>query len=117
MFDARFSNGATGQQLPTAVTRRQALRSASAGFGYLALASMLGESAGPARAAEASPAPNPLAPRPPHFPVKAKRIIFCFMQGAISQMDTWEVAVQVRSAWSDRNVGVGSLSSSGQTRR
>jgi hypothetical protein len=67
-------------------SRRQILRSAGAGFGYLALAGMLGRTA---RAA-ASGAPNPLAARPPHFRPRAKRIIFLFMQGAISQVDTFE---------------------------
>ena len=62
------------------LSRRQALKSAGAGFGYLALAGLLG-----ARQRQA-----PLAPRASHFPVKAKRIIFCFMEGAISQMDTFE---------------------------
>ena len=64
------------------LSRRQALKTAGAGFGYLALAGLLG-----AQQRQATP---PLAPRPPHFPVKAKRIIFCFMEGAMSQMDTFE---------------------------
>ena len=68
-----------GSNLP--VTRRQALQTAGAGFGYLALAGMLGAQQRPA---------GPLAPKAPHFPVKAKRIIFCFMEGAMSQMDTFE---------------------------
>ena len=57
------------------LSRRQALKTAGAGFGYIALAGLLG--------AQQRPAARPLAPRPPHFPVKAKRIIFCFMEGAI----------------------------------
>jgi Protein of unknown function (DUF1501) len=65
------------------LTRRQALKTAGAGFGYLAFAGLLG-------AQQRQPAPGPLAPRAPHFPVKAKRIIFCFMEGAMSQMDTFE---------------------------
>src|ERR1700681_2906029 len=63
------------------VTRRQALKTAGAGFGYLALAGLLGAQ---------QRRDNPLAPRQPHLPVKAKRIIFCFMEGAMSQMDTFE---------------------------
>ncbi|MBI2804022.1 MAG: DUF1501 domain-containing protein [Planctomycetes bacterium] len=69
------------------LTRRQALKTTAAGFGYLALAGMLG--AQQQRAATVRE-PGPLAPRAPHFPVKAKRIIFCFMEGAMSQMDTFE---------------------------
>ncbi len=33
---------------------------------------------------------NPLAPRPPHFPGKAKNMIFLFMEGAPSQMDLFD---------------------------
>src|SRR4051794_8658280 len=65
------------------MTRRQALRTAGAGFGYVALAAMLG------RAAPRT-TPGPLAPRAPHFPARAKRIIFLFMEGAPSQLDLWE---------------------------
>ena len=35
-------------------------------------------------------APDPLAPRPPHFPPRAKRIIFLFMSGGPSQVDTFD---------------------------
>src|SRR5436190_354820 len=68
-----------------ALSRRQALQTAGAGFGYLALAGMLTEAAEKRRSATGA-----LSPRPPHFPVKAKRIIFLFMEGALSQMDTFE---------------------------
>src|SRR5947209_2347147 len=71
------------------ITRRQALKSASAGFGYLAFAGLLGEQARKAQAVPAA-APGPLAPRAPHFPAKAKRIIFLFQSGSMSQLDTWE---------------------------
>ncbi|MFN4257826.1 MAG: DUF1501 domain-containing protein [Gemmataceae bacterium] len=67
------------------ISRRQALKTVSAGFGYLALAGLLGQ-----EAARGAPSQGPLAPKPPHFPVKAKRIIFVFMEGAMSQMDTFE---------------------------
>ncbi len=89
------------------VNRRQALRTASAGFGYLALASMLGNGRGAtARAAAADqPVSGPLAPKQSHFPAKAKRIIFLFMQGSISQMDTWEYKPRVQE--DDGKVGPG----------
>lgn len=70
------------------VSRRQVLKTAGAGFGYLALAGMLGRNA-PASAPR-PPAPGPLAAKEPHFPAKAKRIIFLFMEGAMSQLDTFE---------------------------
>lgn len=75
------------------ISRRQALRSSSAGFGMLALASLLAEQR-PALAA-ADPA-APLSPKKPHHPPKAKRIIFVFMQGAISQHDTFEYKPQLQ---------------------
>jgi hypothetical protein len=53
----------------------------------VALAAMLGNAAKQARASSDS---HPLAPKEPHFEAKAKRIIFVFMQGAISQHDTFE---------------------------
>ncbi len=71
------------------VTRRDWLRQSAAGFGYLALAGMLNAEQRSLRAAEVDPA-NPLAPRPPHFPPRAKRVIFLFMHGGPSQVDTFD---------------------------
>src|SRR4051794_2629001 len=82
-------------------SRREMLKTASAGFGYLALASLLGQEA--ARAATEKP--KPLAPKAPHFRAKAKRIIFLFMEGAMSQMDTWEYKPQLQK--DDGKVGPG----------
>lgn len=88
-------------------SRRDVLKSASAGFGYLALAGLLGENAAKARAAEkARPNPAaPLLPKPPHYAVHAKRIIFLFMEGATSQMDTWEYKAKLQE--NDGKVGPG----------
>lgn len=79
------------------VTRRDALR-AGAGFGSLALATLLAEDqAERARAAEArgeparaKPGTDPLAPKRPHHRARAKRIIFLFMSGGPSQVDTFD---------------------------
>ncbi len=89
------------------MSRRQALKSAGAGFGYLALAGLLGQDA--ARAAAAEKAPGPLAPKPPHFPVKAKRILFLFMEGATSQMDTWEYKERLQKEDGKTGPGGGTL--------
>lgn len=62
-----------------AFTRRQLLGS---GLGSIALASLLADSA--------KGAPNPLAPRPPHFPGKAKAAIHLFMAGAPSQLELFD---------------------------
>src|SRR5260370_450409 len=65
-------------------SRRAFLGQAGAGFGMLALSSLLAEQ--PANAQ----APNPLAPRPPHFAAKAKSVIWLFMNGGPSHVDTWD---------------------------
>lgn len=60
--------------------RRSFLRNVACGIGNIALADLL-----------ASEAPvNPLAPRKPHFPGKAKSVIFLFMEGGPSQMDLFD---------------------------
>ncbi|HEX8915562.1 MAG TPA: DUF1501 domain-containing protein [Humisphaera sp.] len=80
-------------------SRRAALKSAGAGFGYLALRGLLGQTAAEAAAATtggaAKPA-GPLAPKAAHFPAKAKRIIFLFMQGSQSQHDSFEYKPQLQ---------------------
>ncbi|WP_202921900.1 DUF1501 domain-containing protein [Anatilimnocola aggregata] len=65
------------------VSRRQMLQRSAAGFGYLALSSLLAGDQ-PVSAA------IPLAPKSPHFPARAKRIIFLFMKGGPSQVDTFD---------------------------
>jgi Protein of unknown function (DUF1501) len=65
------------------MTRRELLRRAGGGFGTVALAGML------ARTGYAAPA-NPLAPKTPHFRPKAKSVIWLFMNGGCSQVDTWD---------------------------
>ena len=88
------------------LTRRQVLKSAGTGFGYLALSGLLGRNIPTLAATEAAPTGSgPLAPKPPHFAVKAKRIIFLFMTGAISQMDTWDYKPQLQK--DDGKVGPG----------
>ena len=68
-----------------AITRRSLLRQSAVGFGSLALASMLDNESGIASAAE-----NPLAAVPPQLVARAKRIIFLFMVGGVSQVDTFD---------------------------
>ena len=93
------------------LSRRQALASASAGFGSLALAGLLGQTAAAATPA-ATRVDGPLAPKTPHFPVKAKRVIFLFMQGAMSQMDTWEYKAQLQKDGGKVGPGGGMLTAS-----
>ncbi|MHB1423295.1 MAG: DUF1501 domain-containing protein [Gemmataceae bacterium] len=73
------------------MTRRQMLCSLGNGFGALGLASVLaGEGLLSSTARAASGASNPLAPKAPHFPARAKRVIFLFMNGGPSQVDTFD---------------------------
>jgi len=71
---------------PELLSRRHWLQTCGGGFGWLALNGMLAGQ--PLLAAEAKSL-NPLAPKPAHFPVKAKNIIWLFMNGGPSQVDTW----------------------------
>lgn len=70
-------------------TRREMLFSSYLGLGSLALADML-TPRGVAAATAGIDANNPLAPKPPHHRSKAKSCIFVFMEGGVSQMDTFE---------------------------
>jgi hypothetical protein len=64
------------------------LQSTASGFGYLAFAALAHEQA--ARAAASAAVENPLAPKKPHFPAKAKRVIFLCMDGGPSHVDTFD---------------------------
>jgi hypothetical protein len=67
-------------------SRRDMLLHCANGFGALALAALLHDDG---RAAEDKDK-NPLAPKPPHFKAKAKNVIFLFMDGGPSQVDTFD---------------------------
>jgi hypothetical protein len=74
-------------------TRREFLWEAGAGFTGLALTDLLsrdGFFTKHATAAGAAPYKNPLAPKQPHFEGKAKNVIFLFMYGGPSQVDTFD---------------------------
>ena len=74
-------------------TRREMLWEAGAGFTGLALAGLLGKDGGLALADEGSKPgafANPLAPKKPPLPAKAKSVIFLFMYGGPSQVDTFD---------------------------
>jgi hypothetical protein len=69
----------------SSLTRRHWITQVGLGFGAWALLDLL-EREGRA----AAPAANPLAPKPPHFPAKAKAVIFLVMAGGPSQMETFD---------------------------
>ncbi len=76
-----------------ATTRREMLSRAANGFGAVALAALLSDRS---LAADSSPSistrgrTDPLAPRAPHHSAKAKNVIFLFMDGGPSQLDTFD---------------------------
>jgi hypothetical protein len=105
MFGANF--------LPTInnpLTRRRVLKETCAGFGLVALAGMLGKNTRRLRADEAKP--GHLAPKTPHFPAKAKRVIFLFQEGAMSQLDTFEYKQKLQDHGGKPGPGGGTLTAS-----
>jgi uncharacterized protein (DUF1501 family) len=70
-----------------AASRREFLEKSGLGFGALAAGYLLERDA---LAATAGKIPNPLAPKPPHFAAKAKSVIFLFMHGGPSHLDTFD---------------------------
>ena len=74
-------------------TRRDFLRRCGMGMGTLALGSVLGQTLG-VKAAE-TPDLNPLLPKSPQFPGKAKRVIHLFMNGGPSHVDTFDPKPQL----------------------
>src|SRR5262245_58939719 len=71
------------------ITRRDWLQQSAAGFGSLALAGLLSSEDARAAASGRDEA-NPLASRAPHFAPRARRVIFLFMHGGPSQVDTFD---------------------------
>ena len=68
---------------PSVISRRAALQSAACGFGSLALAGLMQQDG-------LATGSNPLNPKAPHYPAKAKHVIFLFMRGGPSQVDTFD---------------------------
>ncbi len=69
-------------------TRRHFFQDCALGLGSLALGSLLNDRG--AGAAESTAFTNPLAPKQPHFPAKAKSVIYLFMAGGPSQLDLFD---------------------------
>ncbi len=64
---------------PSLISRRAALKRSAAGFGWLAASSLLAEKS-----------PSPASAKSPHLAPRAKRVIFLFMKGGPSHMDTFD---------------------------
>src|SRR5215211_5982794 len=66
------------------LSRREVLRRATLGFGSLALADLL------SRSSLGAGALSSMAPRVPHFAPRAKRVIYIFLDGGLSQVDSYD---------------------------
>src|SRR5438093_6411756 len=75
---------------PTYRSRREFLRRVGGGFGLLALAGLLDQEGLLAKPQAAEAPYNPLAPRAGHFPAKANSVIWLFINGGPSHVDTWD---------------------------
>ena len=62
------------------MTHREVLNVMGAGFGMVGFRNLVG----------AEPSVDPLLPKAPHFPAKAKRVIYLFLNGGPSQVDTFD---------------------------
>ncbi len=70
------------------ISRRELLQNAAGGFGSLALAAMLAQESPAGQTATA--AIDPLVPKTSHFPAKATCVIFLYMSGGVSHVDTFD---------------------------
>jgi len=80
---SRHERSATNKYAPS---RRHFLWEAGGGLGGIALAWLLQQDAAAADRA----APSPYAPKPPHFPAQAKRVVQIFCPGGVSHVDTFD---------------------------
>ncbi|HUY32050.1 MAG TPA: DUF1501 domain-containing protein [Pirellulales bacterium] len=78
---------------PAQVSRRWFLQECGVGLGAVALGELL--AGGAAGATDDAAALNPLAPKPPHFPARAKNVIFLFMAGAPSHLELFDYKPQL----------------------
>ena len=69
--------------MPRPMSRREMLGRCATGFGAVALSSLLADPA-------YGKAKSPFAPRKPHHDAKAKRVIFLYMDGGVSQVDSFD---------------------------
>src|SRR5688500_18836948 len=72
------------------LSRRQMLSRCANGFGALALTALLGDRAFAGNDPVVEASRNSLSPRPPHYRAKARSVIFLYMDGGPSQVDTFD---------------------------
>ncbi len=98
--------------LPRPTTRREMLMQASQGFGAVALSGLM--AADQARAKPRGGEADYLRPRATHFPPKARSVIFLYMDGGPSQVDTWDPKPEL-DRWGGRSLPAGNLTTERQT--
>jgi hypothetical protein len=74
------------RRVPQLLSRRELLCRAGMGMGAIAMSNLVGS----AMAGDDKASLNPLMPRKPHFPAKAKRVIHIFLNGGPSHVDTFD---------------------------
>src|SRR6266571_93484 len=89
------------------LTRRQLLRQMGTGLGMLGFATLL-QDAGLLVSTAAAATGNPLAPRPPQFPARAKRIIHIYLNGGPSHVDTFDPKPAL-AKWAEKVIPTGNL--------
>src|SRR3989441_816624 len=89
MMNDRERNDPQGPHVPLLTGRREFLLRAGGGFGALALAALLDSDGILGSLAEAAGS-DPLAPKPPHLPPRAKSVIWLFMEGGPSHLDLFD---------------------------
>src|SRR5438874_2302312 len=89
------------------LTRRQMLRQMGTGLGLLGFAALLKDAGLLVGEASASPV-NPLAPKPPPLPARAKRIIHIYLNGGPSHVDTFDPKPAL-AKWADKPIPTGNL--------
>src|SRR5687768_12285072 len=77
------------------ISRRHFLTESAVGLGVAALGSMLGSCARD-KATAIAHVPDAMAPRPPHFPGKAKHVIYLHMAGAPSQLELFDFKPELK---------------------
>jgi uncharacterized protein (DUF1501 family) len=95
---SQFDPSTAADRARQLITRRHFFGQCGVGVGKMALASLLcsaAQSLGQSTQPTTRGASNPLAPRAPHFPAKAKRVIYMFMGGAPSQLDLFDYKPQL----------------------
>src|SRR5579862_517101 len=92
---------------PRLLTRRQMLHQMGTGLGVLGLAGLFQDMGLLSASADTTPI-NPLAPKPPQFPAKAKHVIHIYLNGGPSHVDTFDPKPAL-TRWAEKTIPTGNL--------